>query len=196
MHKIIQAMGATAFLAAALSAISVCSMGARGAQEAEAKILATTEGPVALSTLPTRVSLAAASAQGSAGGTLAAQLRELPAGGKIRVVLRDLRASAAPGVLFHIYLDLPEGAKPALDDAHYVGSFNMFNDVVPEGTPVNDASPGAKRLSFRSYNITQMARKLEVKHQLTEQTTLTILASRPAEEGSKPVIGRIEIVEQ
>jgi hypothetical protein len=151
---------------------------------------------VALSSLPARVSLHAASPQSGGAGTLPAQLRELPADRKIRVVLRDLRASAAPGVIFHVYLDLHADEKATPDDAHYVGSFNMFNDVVPEGTPVNDASPGAKRLSLRSYNITEMARKLEAKHQLTEQTTITILTSRPPEEGSKPTIGRIEIVEQ
>jgi hypothetical protein len=154
-------------------------------------VFAAAGGPTALDSLPAVVALAPA--QGVKGDvTLAGRIRALPAEHKIYLVLRDLRASAAPGVLFHVYLDLPTGAKTAKDDAHYVGSFNMFNDVVAPGSAASDP----KRVSFRSYDITTLARKLEAQHTLSDETTVTIAATHAAAEGSKPVAGRIELVEQ
>jgi hypothetical protein len=152
-------------------------------------------GTVPLDKLPARVSLAPAVGQ-EAGGTLGLWLRKLPPDRKIYLVLRDLRASAPPGVLFHVYLDLPEGAKPSKDDPHNVGSFNLFNEVMTEGSAANDSTTDSKRASFRSYDITELGRKLESQRLLSEPTTISIQATHAPAEGSKPAIGRIELVEQ
>jgi hypothetical protein len=179
----------TAALLAALAA---------GATINPAQTVLAAHGTVSLGKLPARVALEPTA--GQPGGTLALWLRKLPPGRKIYLVLRDLRASAPPGVLFHVYLDLPEGVKPGKDDAHYVGSFNLFNEVRAEGPAANDSTADSKsdskRASFRSYDITELGRKLESQRLLSEPTTISIQATHPPAEGSKPVIGRIELVEQ
>lgn len=179
------------FAALLLCAAALVSIRPAPGREAEGTVFAATSAPAALDSLPAVGALVPApGAKGDV--TLAGRIRALPADHKIYLVLRDLRANAAPGVLFHVYLDLPVGAKTAKDDPHYVGSFNMFNDVVAPGSAASDP----KRRSFRSYDITELARKLQAQQALTAETTVTILATHAAAEGSKPVVGRIELVEQ
>lgn len=133
--------------------------------------MAATAKPVELGSGPVRVKL---------GGVKLAHR----AGKRLFLVLRGLEAKTPPGVLYHLYLDLPEGVRPAKDDPRHIGSVNFFN-----------AGYGPKD-AFRSFDVTDLTRTLAAKRLLTAQTTVTILPLRAPEAGASPVIGRIELIEQ
>src|SRR3546814_18028400 len=85
--------------------------------------------PIALGTVPARVTLAPAD---SAGGIapLAEQPTDLPEDRQLYVVVRDLMAEEPPGVTYNLFLDLPEGTKSSgTDDPHYIGTFGFFGAV-------------------------------------------------------------------
>src|SRR3546814_4045587 len=82
--------------------------------------------PIALGTVPARVTLAPAD---SAGGIapLAEQPTDLPEDRQLYVVVRDLMAEEPPGVTYNLFLDLPEGTKSSGTDVpHYTGAFAFF----------------------------------------------------------------------
>lgn len=119
---------------------------------------------------------------------LAARLSSLAPAERVYLVLREMATQQQPGVLYHIYLDLPAGSSaPAKDDPHYVGVLNFYN-ARPEG------SPGF----FRSFEVTDLLRNLQKQGLLSDQTTVTIIPSRGGvlNASAKPVIGRIELVVQ
>jgi tyrosinase len=147
-------------------------------------------GPIALGSGPVRVTLTDSEALGRHG--LAAHVTSLAPGRHIYLVLRELHAEEQPGVLFHVYLDLAEGAKPGKNDAHHVGALNFFG-----ATQLRDAEKAnAGERAFRSYDITALARKLQAQKLLSEQTTVTILPGAAPAANAHAQIGRIEVVEQ
>ena len=134
-----------------------------------------------------RISLAGAGR--TEGESLGSRLDKLEPGRRIYLVLKNLSTTEQPGVLYHLYLDLPAGAKPGKNDPRYAGSLNFF-DVANPGAPRSD------RPSVRSYDITDIARSLRARHLLSDQPTITISpAGTPAVE-AKPMIGEVELVEQ
>jgi hypothetical protein len=142
-------------------------------------------GPVELGATPARISLTPTA---GAGGNLASQLAALGPGRHLYLVLRDLRATEQPGVLYHLYLDLPPlplGGTPAEDDPRHVGSLNFYN-----ATPVSN--PGF----FQSYDISDAMRGLARRKMLSDATTVTILPFGTPAEGARPVIGWIELAVQ
>src|SRR5690349_15997025 len=56
--------------------------------------------------------------------TMASQINSLRSGQRLYLTLRGVQATKQPGVLYQLYLCLPRGAKPARDDAHYVGTLD------------------------------------------------------------------------
>jgi hypothetical protein len=142
-----------------------------------------TAGPVVLGSEPTQIPLE--------GKNLAASLEAITANQRIYLVLRDLNASQQPGVLYHVLLDLPPGAKPEKNDIHFVGTLNFYNAVPLESGP---ASGGAK--IFFSYDLTALIKNLQQRKALSDQTTITILPSQAPSAGAKVSIGRIELVER
>lgn len=150
-------------------------------------IISKATGPIALGAGPVRISLAGAGT--TERKSLASSLDKLEPGRRIYLVLRNLSTTEQPGVLYHVYFDLPDGAKPGKNDPRYAGSLNFF-DVANPGVPRSDGA------SFRSYDITDIARSLKARHLLSEQPTVTISpAGTPAVE-AKPMIGEVELVEQ
>jgi tyrosinase len=122
------------------------------------------------------------------GTKLASRLSSLAPAERIYLVLRDMATQDQPGVLYHIYLDLPAGSSaPAKDDPHYVGLLNFYN-ARAEGSPA----------VFRSFEVTDLLRNLQKQGLLSDQTTVTIIPSRGGalNANAKPVIGRIELVVQ
>jgi hypothetical protein len=122
------------------------------------------------------------------GTNLVSRLNSLATGERIYLVLRDLATQQQPGVLYHVYLDLPAGnSAPAKDDPHFVGVVNFYNARA-------EGSPGF----FRSFDVTDQLRNLQKQGLLSDQTTVTIIPSRGGvlNTSAKPVIGRIELVVQ
>lgn len=122
------------------------------------------------------------------GTKLAARLSSLAPGERIYLVLRDMTTQQQPGVLYHIYLDLPAGNRaPAKDDPHYVGVLNFYNARA-------ESSPAV----FRSFEVTDFLRNLQKQGLLSDQTTVTIIPSPggAVNASAKPVIGQIELVVQ
>ncbi len=104
----------------------------------------------------------------------------------LHVVIRGLRAEEPPGVLYHAYLDLPEGTEPANDDARHIGIINFFAATPP--------APDDPERASHTFDITEAVHALAAKGMLADETSITIRpAGTPA---AKASIRRIEIVEQ
>jgi len=161
-------------------------------EEEKMNVIATAAGPVELSARPVRVTLTFTASTSQPSASFASQLAALRSDQEIYLVLKDVRVAEQPGVLYHLYLDLPAGADARAQEAHYIGNLNFYNAVAP-GSSEAETSKGS---IFRSYEISGLARNLQARRLLSEATSLTILpAGAPASE-AKPVIGRIELVKQ
>jgi tyrosinase len=137
---------------------------------------------VALSGATTRVALAGAGEKRLFDLTLNAAATDL---GRYYLVVRDLQVKSQPGVLYEIYLDLPQGASAETREAHKVGSLSFFT-----------AMPGMRMdepTRFVSYDISALVKKLG-DAAVSGPINLTVSASGQPAEGSQPVIGSISIV--
>lgn len=158
----------------------------------EGALIATAEGPIALGAGAVRVPLKSASAQTPERGMLAKRLTTLGANQRLYLVIRDLRAAEQPGVLYRLYLDLPQDAQPRRNEQRYIGSLNFFNSV--KGGGYGAQASGSD--FFFSYDITALVRNLQARRLLSERTTITIAPSGAPTANAAPTIGRIELVEQ
>lgn len=149
-------------------------------------LFAKAEGPFRLGESAVRIPVNPVSAAPPEGGLLASRLSALKSGRSIYLVIRELSAELQPGILYHVYLDLPAGAKPVRDDPHYVGLLNFFNSSY--GGPRSDF--------FFSYDITSVARKLRARKVLAGRTTITVIPAGAPQAGTAPAIGRVELLEQ
>ena len=149
-------------------------------------------GPVSLGSGSARVTLEPVAESSTAPRTLAARIGTLARGRHIYLVVRDLQVVGQPGILFRLYIDLPSEAKPIRTDPHYIGGLNFYNAAEPGRFD----APNEKNPMFVSYDITRVLRNLRAQKLLSDQTTLTIIASGTPATQSDPRIGRIEIVEQ
>lgn len=132
---------------------------------------------VALGSGPVRIAL-------GQGPAVAARTRGLPAGRRIFLVLRDLRAAAAPGVLYNVFLGLDAGAPlPAGSDPRAVGVINFYSAVAPGDAPLTV-----------SFDITGSLRSLAAGNALRNELAVTIApADRPAADAGA-VLGAVELV--
>ena len=71
---------------------------------------------------------------------------------------------------------------------NYVGTINFFN--------ADHAHTGAASQQFYSFDVTDLARRLQSKGGVPEKPTITIAPAGEAEGEAKPVIGQISLVEQ
>jgi hypothetical protein len=158
-------------------------------QQQNAMEIAAFTRPIKLGSTATRVVLQDSGAQ-AAGRGLDVHVRALPAGRRVYLVLRNLRVAQQPGVLYHVYLDLPEDAKPRKSDARHAGVLNFFG-----ATQLTD-SGRAEEAAFRSYDITNLVKSLHARKLLSEPSTVTIIPSATPAANAEATIGRIEVVEQ
>ena len=154
-------------------------------------LIAQTKAEIVLGDSPVRVTLAAPPSERTP-RSLASLVEALAPNQRLFLMLHGMRADAAPGALFHIFLDSPAGSAPdpKSRDPRRVGSLNFFNFVKYAG---ESAEKPARDFS-RSYDITSLVRSLHRNAQLTPETTITIVPSHLLAPGSRPVIRRIEIV--
>jgi tyrosinase len=109
------------------------------------------------------------------------------------LLVKNLRADLAPGVLYELFLDLPEKATEEQANAHYIGTINFFNAVAHGGH-----GKLAKKMPERFYrfDITALARSLQDRKMLSARPTLSIVpAGKPAAQAN-PVIGEVTVVQQ
>jgi hypothetical protein len=143
------------------------------AEEGQDRVLAAADSPVRLSAESAVIHLKPAS-DVSLRDVLASAVAE----GRILLVLRDVNAVKPPGVLFTIYLDLPEALSAGEDSEWRVGYLNFFNFQEP-----------GKRGS-RSFDVTELLRRLVSTGRLLPNTSVTIRpAGRPAPDAEASVGG-------
>jgi hypothetical protein len=149
---------------------------------------------MALGAGPVRVNLEPAAAPEGVAGTLSERVKSLAAEKKLYLVLRGLRAEAQPGVLYHVYLDLPEGTPLEKGHPHYAGAINFF-DATAHGD--HEGAVEAKGMpKFYGLDVTSITKSLQQSGLLTEKPALTIAPSGTPAEDAKPVIGEISLVAQ
>ncbi|MFL6229913.1 MAG: hypothetical protein ACJ741_14160 [Pyrinomonadaceae bacterium] len=149
-------------------------------------LFAKAEGPFTLGNSALRIPLTPVNSTTPEEGLLTSRLDTLKRGRNIYLVIRDLHTEVQPGILYHLYLDLPVDAKPLRDDPHFIGFLNFFNSAY--GNSASD--------QFFSYDITSVARKLYARKLLGKRTTLTVYPASSAVTASAPKIGRVELLEQ
>ena len=105
--------------------------------------------------------------------------------GKLYLVIKNLQADLPPGVLYHVYLEAPEGTSLEAAQPYQVGTINFFN-AVHSG---HAGSNGDTR--FYSFELSDAAKK-----NLKDTPSVTIAPiGEPAAE-AKPVVGEISLVQQ
>jgi tyrosinase len=151
-------------------------------------------GPVELSGAPVQVNFEAPPGPEAEQVPLGQIVKQLKAGRRLYVVARNLRADVQPGVVYHVYFDLPPGTtpKPGKRDPHYVGTLNFF-DAHPDHEGGAEAAGTAK---FRSFDVTRVAKNLKVTKRLSAKPALTITPATQPEAEARPVVGEITVVEQ
>jgi tyrosinase len=152
-------------------------------------------GPVELSAAPVQLSLEPPPGPEAADVTIADRVKRLKAGQRLYLVAKNLHADVQPGVLYHVYLDLPPGAtpKPGKSDPHYVGTLNFF-DAEHSGEGGGMEAMGVAK--FRSFDVTRVAKSLQASGHLNAKPTLTIAPAKQPEAEARPVVGEITLVEQ
>lgn len=114
---------------------------------------------------------------------------QLKGGERIYLVLRNLETNAPAGVLYHVYLDLPDNTAPKAGNSYKAGVINFFH---ASGHGGHDAADGL----FYSFDVTDLVGQLKAKGQLRDVPKVTIAPlGRPASEAT-PVVGEISLVQQ
>jgi tyrosinase len=119
------------------------------------------------------------------------RIRALPKDKHVYLIVRNLHADAQPGVLYHLYLDLPKGAKDEKATPHFVGTVNFFHAVMHGGAHGKKAPD-----NFYQFDITDLARALQAKNLLTASPSLTIIPAGTPEVKANPAIGEVTVIEQ
>jgi len=148
-------------------------------------IMAMLSGPVTLGRGPVRVQLKAERRT-----NLFQHVETLKPEEQIFMVLRDLRAESQPGVLYHMYLDVPEGGKAEAARNHFVGVVNFFASM-------HEGVGGGPTTRFVSFEISRVLAKLKADGISADtETSVTIVPSGEPSAEAKPIIGQIAILKQ
>jgi hypothetical protein len=156
--------------------------------------IATAAGPVALGAAPTRTVMKAGggTTEAAPAQPITERAAAISTTKRWYLHLRGLYASAPPGVLYAVYLDLPANSTPAQRAAHLVGTINFF-DAVPH--PGHESAP-ADNTKFVSFDASEVVRELRDKKLLSATPAVTLVPiGRPAA-AAKPVVGEISLVEE
>jgi tyrosinase len=149
--------------------------------------LAVNDTEVALTNAPVRVRLQTAANLVPFG----AQINTLPAGQRLFLRLKNLRANIQPGVLYHVYLNLPSDARPEDAAGHRAGFLSFFNFTQMEHR--NEADIPQRYVTFE---VTEVMKSLESRGFLKEGPSLTIAPSRQPSSDAKPLVGQMDLVHQ
>jgi hypothetical protein len=117
--------------------------------------------------------------------------KALPKEKHVYLIAKNLQADAQPGVLYHLYLELPEGAKDEKAMPHFIGTVNFFH-AVAHGGAHDKKMPD----EFYKFDVTDVAKTLLAKDLLTASPTLTIVPAGTPADKANPVIGEVTVIEQ
>jgi len=123
-----------------------------------------------------------------------AQVKALTPSNGLYVVLNGLHADTSPEVLYHVYLNLPEGVTADKGSEYYVGTINFFDAVAHDNA--SDHGTATAPAKFRSLNVTQVARRMQGRGALPPQPSISIIPSAVPTQGSNPMIGGISLITQ
>lgn len=152
----------------------------------QAVTFATVSHAVALEKRPVRVPLGRAPLLKNR--KMADEIQSLGDQKALYLVLKNLETNAQPGVLYDLYLDLPENGGTGDANPNYVGSINFFDAEHSHAANANQ--------KFYSFDVTDVARKLQTGGGLPEQPTVTIAPAGEPAGDAKPVVGQIALVEK
>ena len=141
--------------------------------------------PISLESGLTTVSLKAS----RSGESLKQSLSSFSPNRNLYLIIGDLSAAQQPGVAYHLFLDLPAGVKPELNNAYYVGTVNFYNAVRLEG-----ADPDSKDQRVFSFDITRIVRNLISKGRLNSETTVIFKPGGVPVDGAQARIGRLHLI--
>lgn len=149
-------------------------------------------GGIALGLKATRVTLDPVPSVRS----VAAKVGQLAPGRKIQLLISGLSANTQPGVLYVLYLDLPENPTQQQLDDHRIGTFSFFGiSHSKEHVGASGHAPAsAKRERFISFEVTGKIRALGVNNALGAKPTVTVIPGGDPVATAKPVIGKLELV--
>jgi tyrosinase len=154
-------------------------------------VLASLASPTQLARTPLHLNLAqpAAPAPGARATALNEQIRSL--GDKnVYLVLQNVQAEAAPGVVYNVYLDLPQGASPSPGSPNFVGTINFFG-VTMTGADMQGMTPRTFSL-----DVTDKIKALQAGGGLGQTPAVTLVPQGEAAENARATIGRVELVSQ
>ena len=113
-------------------------------------------------------------------------LRNASGARRLMLVLNEISAEAPPNSAFDIFLGLSANATPSKDDLRYIGSLSFYGEI-------NHGSLKATP-SSRSFDVTEVARRLSASNGSSEPIGVTIVPARTPSPDARPTIGSIEIV--
>jgi len=145
------------------------------------------QGSIRLDHMPARVILKSPTRENE---KLSDRMAILRSGQRSYLLLKGLHCTSQPGVTYHLYLDLPEGASPSPDDLYHIGIINFF----AAGSSDKAVNMGGE--SWRSFDVTELVGKLAARKLLTDTTTVTIVTFRKPEAGSNPIVDSMVLVAQ
>jgi hypothetical protein len=117
--------------------------------------------------------------------------RQLQPGRKLVLVVGDQRTNVPPGVIYRLYLDLPQDVAPEGREAFLVGRLNFFN-----ATTADDPLKAPKSERFVSFDVTPVTKTLSAQGKLKSKSTVTFIPDATPAKGSRPIIGEIKLIER
>jgi tyrosinase len=157
--------------------------------EAEPKMLARSrrdpaQRGIALGAEPVRVRLRV---QEGVEEAIPSRVDALAGGRRLYLVVNDLQTEHQPGIIYRVFLELPEGASREVAERHLAGTINFFNAGASHG------SSAGRRFSF---DVTELARRLRAEGKLGDEPHVTIVPIGKPASDAKPLIGGFSLVEQ
>ena len=111
------------------------------------------------------------------------QISRVQGSSRLYLVLKDLSAEKTPGVIYQIYLNLPEDRKKDRDVDRQIGAINFYTSKPREDF-------------FFSFDVTDLVKRLASRNLLGDHLTVTIIPAGEPLSGSEPSIGQIQLVLQ
>ncbi len=149
-------------------------------------VLATLASPTEVARTPLHLNLTTPAGRVAA---LSEQVKSLD-GKSVYLVLQNVEAAAAPGVVYNVYLDLPQGASPSPESPNYVGTINFFG-VTMIGADMHGMTPR----SF-SLDVTDKIKALQASGALARTPTVSLVPQGEPAATAKATIAKVQLVAQ
>lgn len=152
-------------------------------------VLAALTSPTQVARTPLQLNLARPAAAAPGARTLTDQIRSLE-DKSVYLVLQNVQAEAAPGVVYDVYLGLAQGAPPGPISPNYVGTINFFG--------VTMAGPDMSGMTPRTFSldVTDKIKALQASGALSETPAVTLVPQGEPAENARASIGQVQLVSQ